>query len=179
MAQRAGNVHIGKAATVIVVGLLLGVIVLRSDGSAGGTSLSAAERAAAAASAENTTTTLRRSSGNSSASTTIALRAPSTIKVIAINGTKVAGQAGKATTKLQDATYNVLAPGNATAAVRNTNPASVVYVVTPGYEREAAALAAVLGLTPASVKPLPSPSPSPDIKNGVNIAVLVGSGIIL
>ncbi|MEY2398140.1 MAG: LytR cell envelope-related transcriptional attenuator [Actinomycetota bacterium] len=179
MAQRAGNVHIGKAAAVIVIGLLLGLIVLRSDGSAGGTSVSAAERAALAAARNTTTTTTARRSNRSSSTTTTPARAPSTVKVIAINGTKVAGQAGKATTKLQNATYNVLAPGNATAAVRNTNPASVVYVVTPGYEREAAAVAAVLGLPPTSVKPLPSPSPSTDIKNGVNIAVLVGSGITL
>ncbi len=174
MARAAGGtVHVGKAAAIILAGLVLGVIVLRSDGSGGGVPVSASTGSGSEISV--TTTTVKRSN----TPTTAALRDPSTVKVIAVNGTKTAGQGAKATTKLQDATYNAIAPGNATAAVRATNPATVIYVVTPGYEREAAAVAALFGLTAASVKPLPTPSPSPDIKNGVNIAVLIGSGITL
>jgi len=178
MARPAGGstVHVGKAAVLIVVGVLVGIIVLRSDGSSG-TSLSAA---AAREAAENalTNTTLDDDDDDVTA-TTVALRAPASVKVIAINGTRTAGQGAKATTKLQNALYNAVAPGNATEAVRATNPASVIYVVTPGYEREAAAVAAVLGLPASAVRSLPSPSPSPDIKGDVNIAVLIGSGITL
>ncbi len=174
MAKAAGGtVHVGKAAAIIVVGLLLAVIVLRTDGSGGGVPVAAVTRPEISV----TTTTQRRSAA--STKTTVALRDPATVKVIAINGTKTAGQGGKATTKLQDASYNAIAPGNATAAVRATNPASVVYVVTVGYEREAAAVAAVFGLPPTAVRALPTPSPSSDIKGDVNIAVLIGTGVTL
>jgi hypothetical protein len=170
-----GTVHVGKAAAIILVGLVLAVIVLRSDGSGAGVAVSSGTGTGSQVSI--TTTTVKRSGGTTT--TTVALRDPSTVKVIAVNGTKTSGQGAKATTKLQNANYNAIAPGNATAAVRATNPATVIYVVTPGYEREATAVAAVFGLTAASVKALPTPSPSPDIKNGVNIAVLIGSGITL
>lgn len=175
--EGGSTVHVGKAAALIAVGLLVGIIILRSDGG-GGTSLSAA---AARAAAENalTNTTLGEDDSEVSTATTVALRAPASVKVIAINGTRTAGQGAKATTKLQNALYNAVAPGNATEAVRATNPASVVYVVTPGYEREAAAIATVLGLPASSVRSLPTPSPSPDIKGDVNVAVLIGSGITL
>lgn len=176
MARAPGaSVHLGKAAAIIVVGLILAVIVLRSDGSGAGVAVSAGTNTRSETSI--TTTTVKRSTRTTA--TTTPLRDPATVKVIAVNGTKTSGQGAKATTKLQDANYNAIAPGNATAAVRATNPATVIYVVTPGFEREAAAIAALFGLTPTSVKPLPSPSPSTDIKNGVNIAVLIGSGITL
>jgi hypothetical protein len=80
---------------------------------------------------------------------------------------------------LRDAGYNALAPGNATAAVTASHPASVIYVVTPGYNREALTIAALFRLPDSAVKPLPNPSPSADIRSDTNIAVLVGTGITL
>lgn len=176
-----GTVHVGKAAAIIIVAALIGVLVLYKD-SGGGGSVSAAERAAASAAfarANAITTTTTAADGGETEPTTIALRAPAEVKVIALNATKTAGQAGKATKKLTTNGYNALAPGNATAAVRNTNPSSVIYVVTPGYEGEAAAIATIFGLPASAVRAVPTPSPSPDIKPGVNIAVLIGTGVTL
>lgn len=177
-----GSVHVGKAAALILVALLVGIIVLRDD--SGGTSLSAAQRAAI----DNLTsqTTVDSSSDDSSDSgdeetteTTLALREPSQVKVVAINATQQAGVAGRATSKLQTEGYNALAPGNATTAFRGTNPAAAVYVVTAGYEREAAAVAALFGLPASAVRTMPTPSPSPDIKEGVNVALIIGTGITI
>ena len=81
-----GTVHVGKAAAIIVVGLVLGVIVLRSDGSGAGVPVSAGTGTGSEVSL--TTTTVKRTSNTP---TTAALRDPSTVKVIAINGTKTAG----------------------------------------------------------------------------------------
>jgi hypothetical protein len=111
--------------------------------------------------------------------TAAAERQPAQIKVIAINASGQAGRAGQATTRLRDAGYNALAPGNATAAVTASHPVSAVYVVTPGYDREALTIAALFRLPDSAVKPLPNPSPSADIRSDTNIAVLVGSGITL
>jgi hypothetical protein len=175
-----GTVHIGKAAALIVAGLLLGVIVLRDNSSGGGvTSVDADDIRNAIDDITNTTVA---SSDNEVTTPTTAVgaeRDESTVKVIAINASGVAGQAGKATTKLQAAGYNALQAGNATAAVTNTHPASVIYIVSPGYEREAKTLAALFQLPESAVRALPSPSPSPDIKGDVNLVVLVGTGINL
>jgi hypothetical protein len=180
MARPAGGtVHVGKAAALIIAALLVGGIVLYHN-SSGGSSLSAAEAAAAAAAnagANATTTTAATSHG--ATTTTVALRAPAQIKVIAINATQKAGQGALATTKLTNAGYNAVAPGNGTVAERASNPTSVIYVVTPGYENEAKVIAGLFGLPASAVRALPTPSPSTDIKPGINIAVLIGSGITL
>ncbi|HVT78155.1 MAG TPA: LytR C-terminal domain-containing protein [Acidimicrobiales bacterium] len=177
MARPAGtNVHVGKAAAIIVVALALGFVVLNDKGSGG---FSAAAAARAAARANHFTETTQAPSRSTTSTTAAAERQPAQIKVIAINATGKAGTAGKATTRLRDAGYNALAPGNATASVTATHPASVIYVVTPGYEREAKTIASLFSLPDSAVRPLPNPSPSTDIRSDTNIAVLVGTGIAL
>ncbi len=172
MARPAGAaVHVGKAAALIVAVVLLAALVM-ADATPFGWFRPAAEPDAINI---VTPTTL----GEATTTTSGALRAPSTIKVVAVNATGRAGVAGQATTKLQQAGYNAVQPGNATASVRASRPASLIYVVTAGFEREAREVAALFGLPDSAVRALPSPSPSADIKGDVNIAVLVGSGITI
>ena len=171
----SGGVHIGKAAAIIVAAALLGMLVLYQNNS--GSGISAAEALARARATQGLTTTTLGSSGNHDlTTTTLGARQPSTVKVIAVNATATSGVAGRATARLTTAGYNALAPGNATAAYKATKPTTIVYVVTAGYDREAAAIAALFGLPSSSVKPLPTPSPSTDIKD-VNVAVVIGSGL--
>lgn len=173
------SVHVGKAAALIIVAVLLGVIVLRDDSSGGGsTSLSAAERAAL--SGVTTTTAPDDSSDEGdSTDTTQPLREPPLVKVQAINATKSAnGVAGTATTKLQTEGYNAVAGGTAVASLRATAPASAVYVVTAGFDREAAAIAALFGLPASAVRELPATQISADLK-AVDVVLLIGTGITL
>jgi hypothetical protein len=170
-----GTVHVGKAAALIVAGLLLGVIVLR-DNSSGAGSVSVDVRDAIQDSFTETTLAEEEPTPTTAVG---GERDESTIKVIAINASGVAGQGAKATTKMQAAGYNAVAPGNATAQVTSSRPASLIYVATPGYEREARTLAALFQLPESAVRALPSPSPSPDIPADANLVVLVGSGINL
>lgn len=166
--------HVGKAAALIVVAGLLGVLVLADSG--GSFRSSAAIRDAIQDSLTVTTLPF----DDEATPTTLATERPaSAVKVVAVNASGKAGEAGKATTKLQSAGYNALSPGNATAAVTNSRPAALVYVVTAGYEREARTIAALFSLPDSAVRALPSPSPSPDIKGDVNIAVLVGTGMTI
>ena len=166
--------HVGKAAALIVVA----VCWVCSCCATAGAAASGRRRR----SPTSTISPSRRSAPNDNeftATTLAAERPANVIKVVAINATGTAGIAGRATTKLQSAGYNALQPGNATAAVTNSCPASLVYVVTAGYEREARTIAALFSLPDSAVRALPSPSPSADIKGDVNIAVLVGSGITI
>lgn len=98
--------------------------------------------------------------------TTMAPRAPQEVKVIVVNASGVKGAAGKASDMLKPPGYNVLAPTNA------NNSESAVYF-SPGYEADAAAVAAALGFALSTVKPLPTPPPIPDSK-GAHVVVIVG-----
>lgn len=98
--------------------------------------------------------------------TTMAPRPAQEVKVIVVNASGVKGAAGKASDMLKPPGYNVLAPTNA------TNSDSAVYF-SPGYEADAAAVAAALGFAVSTVKPLPTPPPIPDSK-GAHVVVIVG-----
>jgi hypothetical protein len=175
MARPAGGatVHVGKAAAIIVIALALGFLVL-NDNSSGG--FRAAASSTHVSVPDFTETTIRSSTTTTSAA---AERQPKDIKVIAINATGRAGQGALATTKLRNAGYNALQPGNATAAVTNSHPVAAIYIVTPGYNKEALTIASLFGVPDSAVKPLPNPSPSADIRSDTNIAVLVGTGMTL
>jgi hypothetical protein len=180
MARPTGaNVHVGKAAALIVIAFALGFLVLNDKGSSD-FAAAAAARAAVTNNNDNfTETTLPADDEEDTTTTTAATeRQPAQIKVIAINATGRGGVAGQATTKLRNAGYNALQPGNATQSVTNTHPASVVYY-TAGYQKEALTVAALFSLPDSAVRAMPNPSPSPDIKPEANNAVLVGTGIAL
>ena len=168
--------HVGKAAALIIGAFIIGFIVLNVDGTGGGIPVSSGGGDTNAV----TNTTVASSEDTVAATTTTAaLRQPATIKVVAINATQTSGVARRATEKLQAAGYNALTPGNATAEFKATNPTSIVYVVTPGYDHEAVAVAAVFNLPASAVRQMPATSPSPDIKAGTNIAVIVGTGLTI
>lgn len=99
--------------------------------------------------------------------TTLPARAAKDVKVIIANASTVKGAASNAKKALDPAGYNILAPANAAAA-----PATSVYF-TPGYDRDAAAVAAALALPGSTVKAIPAPPPF-DTK-GANVAVVIGA----
>ena len=99
--------------------------------------------------------------------TILPARAPKDVKVVVANASPTKGAAGTASDKLKPLGFNVLAPSNA-APVTDS---SVFFV--PGFDREAAALAAALGLAPTTVKPIGTPPPF-DTK-GANVAVVLGA----
>ena len=172
MARPAGSsVHVGKAAALIVVALLLGFIVVKDNGPG-------ASAAARRTNVDNFTETTRPNVDATTTTTVASERQPAQVKVIAINATGRSGVATQATNTLRTAGYNALAPGNATAAITASHPASAVYYA-PGYQREGLTIAALFSLPDTAVKPLPSPSPSADIRSDTNVAVLVGTGIKL
>jgi hypothetical protein len=70
--------------------------------------------------------------------------------------------------------YNTLAPADATATV----PRSEIFIVTPGYLREAEALAATVGLTSAAINPTTPPPASAPIPSSAranaNLVLVIG-----
>lgn len=103
--------------------------------------------------------------------TTVAVRSPAEVTVIVLNGTTVNGAAGKYSTALASAGYQMLEAGDAPAKV----PASQVYF-TAGFEQEAAAVAVAIG-APATLTPAALPTPPPGEVGAANVVVVIGTDI--
>jgi hypothetical protein len=91
--------------------------------------------------------------------TTASTHNPAEVTVLVANGAGIPGLASKIGDQLKGANFVVAEPGNTKAPADE----SAVFF-TPGYEADAAAIAALL--TPApKVAPLPSPAPVDDMKS--------------
>jgi hypothetical protein len=162
----SGGTQTGKAVLVIAVVIIVGWLVLaKTSGST--------HAASTATTAHHTTTTAVHPAGPT---TTVApLVPPSSIKLQVLNGLLTGSLAGQWSTKLKaNPGYNTLPPDNATAKVA----ASEIYIVTPGYQREANALALAVGLPVTAVNqtiPPPSTAPIPAAaRTTANLVLVIG-----
>jgi hypothetical protein len=151
-----------RGALLIAVAVLLGAGLLangfRDDNgpAAGGT----------------TQTTRPTGSTGTTASTIPQPHDPAQVKVLPLNGSGKTGVAGQAAEQLKAANYTLLEAGNAGGG---TLSASIVYFM-PGYDADAAAIAAKLGLPAGAVQPLPTPPPAAvGDPQGANVVVLIGT----
>jgi LytR cell envelope-related transcriptional attenuator len=113
--------------------------------------------------------------GSATTTTTVPVIPPSSIKLQVLNGVGSGQLATEWSTKLRaNPGYNTLAPADATATV----PKSEIYIVTPGYLREAEALATTVGLTSAAINqttPPPASAPIPSTaRANANLVLIVG-----
>ena len=102
--------------------------------------------------------------------TTAATRDPSEVTVLVANGAGIPGLASTVSDQLKGANYVVAEPGNTKAPADE----SAVYF-TPGYEADAAAVAALL-TPPPQTAPLPSPAPVDDMKSA-NVLVVAAADL--
>lgn len=151
-----------KGAILVVVAVVIGLALLRDDSSTA-TKISVGAESPVTQPGDDGDP----SSASSTSSTTVAVRAPSEVKVLVANGSDVNGAAGVQTNALKALGYVTANPGNAARV-----PATVVYFTT-GYEGEAAALAAAIGAPATAVQALPTPAPVDDMALS-NVLVVLG-----
>ena len=97
---------------------------------------------------------------------------PAEVRVQVLNSSApVGGSAGSATELLSAATYNVI---DATNATDRTATASAVYAAA-GYEADARAIAAALGI---AGEPVPMTTPPPPAPADVNVVVVLGPDFV-
>ncbi len=161
----AGGLNVGRAALLIVVALMIGIVVLNQDNV--GNSTPALDVPNETVETATTSTTRRLTTP-----TTVALRPANSFKTIAINATNTSGVAARATTKLNGAGYNAVAPDSAPASVKAATKTSAV-LYAPGFEREAQAVAALFQLPATAVRALTTPHPSTAVKDA-SVVLLVG-----
>lgn len=158
--------RVGQFLAVVVVGTALGVAI------AGVPDRSRDEPLQLTPGASTTMTTLTTVP---SPSTTVApvptttLRPPSQVRVITLNASGVAGVARRVTGRLQAAGYAVAAPADSPRRYQRTE-----VLHRPGVDGEAAAVAALLGLSPKAVVPMPDPRPV-RVPEAADVAVMVGA----
>lgn len=168
---RSAGIQIGRALGLIAVAAIIGIILLHHSGPSG-TTVAAQGTTTTAPSHPSTTT------ATTPTTTSATPRPPSSVKVLVANGTVAGGGAGVSqhlagtvTQTLHAKGYNTLAPVDATQKVT----ASIVYF-QPGYEREAAALAASMALPVSAVQPMPAQPPVASL-NGANILVVASTDL--
>jgi hypothetical protein len=103
--------------------------------------------------------------------TTVPAKAPAEVTVVVLNGTSVGGAAGKYSTALASAGYQLLPAGDAPTKI----PVTQVYF-TPGFEQEAAAVALAAG-APATITPAALPTPPPGEVGAANVVVVLGTDL--
>ena len=171
-ARSAGGAG-ARGLVLLAVALLIGIVLLNAtDADPPGTTVSARGDSDTAAD-DGESDASGEGEGEEAAATTVPTpttapaKAPKDVKVIVANASDVNGAAGNAKKVLDPLGFNMLAPANATKVAETS-----VYF-TPGYEADAAAVAAALTLPPEAIKAIPAPPPF-DTK-GANVAVVIGS----
>lgn len=161
-----GGMNAAKAVVIIVVAVVIGVVVLAkvhtrsSPTTAGETS-------------RPTTSTAPTSTVPAAVTTTTAVP-PSQIKVQVLNGLLVGPLASEWNAKLKAKGYMVGLADNATTKTTQ----SAIYVLTPGYQAEANALATAVGLPTTYVQPYPPPASAPipaSERTGTNLVLIIGN----
>lgn len=182
MARRRpeATVNPARGAALVVVAVLVGLVLLREG--IGDSNLTSSSRGdgvettdAGAATDEGTDTATDEGTDEGTTDDSLPeARDPSQVSVVVLNGTSVNGAAGKFTTAIESAGYQMLEAGNVTTRLPNT----LVYF-TAGYDAEAAAVALAINV-PATVTPtaLPAPPPSANVDiAAANVVVIVGADI--
>lgn len=151
-----------RGGLLVALGLIAGIVMLSH--------VHPAHRVEAS-SASHPTTTVQHLAPPTTPPPTSPAHQPPSVPVLVLNGVNVNKPiAGSAVRTLGAAGYTNSTPKDAATTV----PTSAVYF-QPGYDADAAAVAAALGLPAGEVQPLPSPPP-PAIGNAGDAPVIVVVG---
>jgi hypothetical protein len=158
-----------RGAFLLAVALILGIVLLQKfdkTGGNGGLAVGTSPKA-------TTTTTRPIRTSLLPTSTTRPPRAPAEVKVLVANGTGTTGFAGKVTSLLQGANYNVLSPTDSSRAVDAT-----LVEYKPDFEPEARAVAQLLALPASAQRPMEDTPPVASTRDA-DVLVIAGADIKL
>lgn len=155
---RSAGMAAGRAAMLLGVAVLLGVLLLNATDAEG-------PRVTTDTTVDGTLDTVPGE--EVPVDTAPTARPPGEVKVLSANATRTEGAAGRITERLRLAGYNVVPPTDAPR-----EDATEIFFTT-GYEVEAQVIADTLGVPATSVKPLPTPAPISDLRDA-HVLVLVG-----
>jgi hypothetical protein len=167
--QKSAGGAMARGLVLIIAAVVLGIVLLNATDSPepftkaeskGDTSVSTTTTASTDAEGGATTTTAAPEKAHK----------PGEVAVLVVNGSRVAGAAGRNATKLAGSGFKILPAGN----TENPAAASNVYY-QPGYQADAQAIAGLLSPKPG-VLPMPTPAPVKDLQ-GANVLVVVAADL--
>ncbi len=164
-----------RGAALVVVAVVIGLFLLRNgldtseavttNSDDGGSSVDAGDPA-------DSTDTTDDGATDETTTTTLAGRPPSEVPTIVLNDSGIAGAAGKYSEALAAAGYQLTNPEGANADAEGDAATSIVYFA-PGFEVEAAGVAAAIG-APETIVPTPLPTTPPGPIAGASVVVVIG-----
>jgi hypothetical protein len=167
-----GRTQIGKAIVLIVVTVLIAVLVLHHVSSSGATPKTSTRPPAST----TTVSTPKSKHPKKRIKKAKPLVAPSKVKLQVLNGLISGSLATNLSNTLKAKPgYDTLPPNNTSA--KDTK--SMIYVVTPGFYREAKALAATVGLSDGSIhRGVPKTAPVPStVTAQANLVLVIGTSL--
>jgi hypothetical protein len=158
------TVNPARGAALVVVAVLIGLFLLRNglDTSEAITNQGGSDTSSDGDDAGSTD----GDGGDTTTTTAPAVRPPSEVTVIVLNGTSVDGAAGVYSDALATAGYVMSAPAGADADATATQ----VYFA-PGFEAEAAAVATAIGAPAVAPAAVPVPPPGPISTESVVVVI--------
>lgn len=171
---RSAGGAMARGIALIVVAVVLGVVLLKATDSPEPfrEEATAGERATNGDDGGAAIDDGGGEAGDDSTTTTVPpARNPAEVTVLVANGSGVAGAAGRVAETLKGANYAMKDSTNTTSPAES----SFVYF-TPGYEADAAAVAARLAPAAPAVQAMPDPVPVRDLA-GANILVVVAADL--
>jgi len=165
------TVNPARGAALVVVAVLLGLVLLRNGLDTSEVVTSSRDTDATDEGSDDGGGDEGATDDGATDTTEAPARTPAEVTVIVLNGTTVNGAAGKYSTALGTAGYQMFEPGDAPTKI----PTTQVFF-TEGFEREAAAVALATG-APATVTPAALPTPPPGDVGAANVVVVIGADI--
>ena len=165
---RSAGGAMARGIALIVAAVLLGVILLRATDSP--EPFANIDTEVDDEGGEGTTVTTDPTVTTESTAPAATAHDPAEVTVLVANGAGIPGLASTVADQLKGANFIVAEPGNTKAPADE----SAVFF-TPGYEADAAAIAALLS-PPPKVAPLPDPPPVDDMKSA-NVLVVAAADL--
>jgi hypothetical protein len=161
-----------RGAALVVVAVVIGLFLLREG-------LDTSEAVSTDSSDQGTDSSDSASGSDSTddgtadtTTTTVASRPPGEVPTIVLNGSGVAGSAGNYSDVLAAAGYQLTNPDGANA---DADTATTLVYFAPGFEAEAAGVAAAIGAPTLEPTPLPTTPPGPIA--GASVVVVLGTDL--
>ena len=168
------TVNPARGAALVVVAVVIGLFLLRNglDTSEAVTTNSSDKGSDSSESSDSSDST---DEGDASTTTTVATREPADVPTIVLNDSGVAGAAGSYSDALAAAGYQMTNPDGANADAEGDAATTIVYFA-PGFDADAAGVAAVIGL-PDTVTPTALPTTPPGPIAGASVVVVLGTDL--
>ena len=167
------SVNPARGAALVVVAVVIGLFLLR-EGLDTSEAVSTGSKEEATDSSDSGGSDSTDQGTDETTTTTVAGRPPGEVPTIVLNDSGIAGAAGSYSEVLAVAGYQLTNPDGANADAEGDAATTIVYFA-PGFDADAAGVAAAIGAQTLVPTPLPTTPPGPIA--GASVVVVIGTDL--